>query len=214
MKKITFIYLLGFNFLLLSCTLDGEDNEVSIIESTPNNNDNLSGKPARTDLAFITQQLTNSYKVNFNDSDLSLGQKINLLDSAALYVPLFTTLKPVDFTLPDVTDAYIYLNNHNTAYTTLNVSVSMKGYLDLIVQTGVSDYYLVLQAIQIDSLLTTNEKENLKFIIVYLQDTAPSANGEPIDQSWKKRNIVAAIKGFEKSNANAVFNVALVSVIQ
>ena len=214
MKKITFIYLLVFNFLLLSCTLNGVDNEVIIIESTPNNNDNISEKPAPTDLAIITQQLTNSYKLNFNDSGMSLSQKINLLDSAALYVPSFTTLKPVDFILPDVTEAYVYLNNHNTAYTTLNVSVNMKGYLDMIVQTSVSDYYLLLQAIQIDSLLTTNEKENLKFIIIYLQDTAPSLDGEPIDQSWKRRNIVAAIKGFEKSNANAVFNVALVSVVQ
>src|SRR5690606_35417990 len=128
MKKTTFIYLLGFNFFLLSCTLDDENYEVTTVENPQVKINNFLGKPARTDLAFITQQLTNSYKVNFNDSDLSLGQKINLLDSAALYVPLFTALKPANFTLPDVTNSQVYLNNYNTVYNTLNVSVKMKGY--------------------------------------------------------------------------------------
>lgn len=214
MKKTTFIYLLGFNFFLLSCTFDDVDHEVTIVENDQMKIDNLSGKPSRTDLAFITQQLTNSYKANYNDNNMSLYQKINLLDSAALYVPLFTALKPVNFILPDITSAQVYLNNYNTAYGALNVSVNMKGYLDLVIQTDVADYHSMLQSIEIDSLLTTNEKNRLQFIITYLQDTATGVYGGPIDESWKKRNIVAAVKGFETSSANAVFNVALASVVQ
>ncbi|KAA5535564.1 hypothetical protein [Paenimyroides baculatum] len=214
MKKTTFIYLLGFNFFLLSCTLDDENNNFTTIENAQMKINNPLGKPSRTDLAFITQQLTNSYKANFNDSNMSLYQKIHLLDSAALYVPLFTALKPANFTLPDVTGSQLYLNNYNTVYNTLNVSVKMKGYLDLIIQTEVVDYNSILQNIEIDSLLTINEKNRLQFIITYLQDTATIIYGGPIDESWKRRNIVAAVKGFEISSANAVFNVALVGVMQ
>lgn len=214
MKKNTFIiYLLGFNFLFLSCTFDESDYKPDTVENSQTEI-NLSGKPARTDLAFITQQLTYSYKVNFNDSGMSLGQKINLLDSAGMSVPLFVALRPVNYTLPEVVDAQIYLNNYITAYTNLNVSLKMKGYLNSVIETDVSDYYLIMQALEIDSLLTINEKERLQFIVTYLQDTANSVYGGPKDESWKRRNIVAAIQGFETSNANAVFNVALVSIVQ
>ena len=213
MKKTTFICLLAFNFSLLSCNFDDSYNEVNTVENTQVQINNPLAKPSRTDLAFITQQLTNSYKANFNDSDIPLTQKINLLDSATVYVPLFAEIKPVNFAVPDVEDIQVFLNNYNTAYTNLNVSVDVRDYLDLIVQTEVADYNLLLQSIETDLYLNTYEKHNLQFIVIYMQDTVNAVYGGPKDESWKKRNIVAAVKGFETSNANAVFNVALLSIV-
>ena len=71
-----------------------------------------------------------------------------------------------------------------------------------------AEYDVILNTLQNDELLTTAEKEQLQFIVMYISETA----GEPSDGIWKKRNIVAAIKGFEKSTVNALFNVALVEV--
>ena len=208
MEKTTFIYSLGFLFILMAC--DAGD-----YEQNPTNNLATSlvtaeqGKPVRTDLAFTAQQLAASYSNNFDDTDTTLSQKIVLLDSASLYVPLFNSLKPVDFTLPTTTEAASFLTGHDDSYANLNVSLQMRSYLNVVLATDVVDYITLLATINTDSSLTTTEKEQLQFIITYMNDT----KGDPIeDDSWSKKNIVAAVHGFAKSSANAVFNVALVKV--
>lgn len=68
MKKTTFIYLLGFNFFLLSYTLDYENHEVTTVENARVKINNSLLKSFRKDLASITQQLTNSYKANLSEN--------------------------------------------------------------------------------------------------------------------------------------------------
>lgn len=169
------------------------------------------GKPGRTDLAFIAQQLATSYSTNFDDTGTTLSRKIILMDAASLYVPLFISLKPVGFTLPTSSEANVFLTDYNAAYASLNVSPKMKMYLDSLVTTNNVDYTTLASTINTDLVLTSIEKVQLQFIVTYLGDTY----NDPIeDGSWSKKNIVAAMNGFAKSSANAVFNVALVKIIQ
>lgn len=191
--------------LLGSCTHDGydtyeTDNTALAVQQT-------SGKPARTDLAYIAQQLTSSYNGLNDSTDGTLYQKIVLLDSASLYVPLFTALKPTGFMLPSTTEAQVFITGYSMAYSSLDVSAQMYGYFDTITETTEVDYAALADTIERDTFLTNSEKTQLQFIVTYLNEGGPI-----IDESWKKRNIVAVIKGFEKSSANAVFNVALVAV--
>ncbi len=210
MKKTTFICSLGFLFMLMACDVgDYEQNPTINLADTVVAAEQ--GKPARTDLAFIAQQLATSYSTNFDDTDTTLSQKIVLLDSASLYVPLFISLKPAGFGLPSATEAASFLTGYDYSYTNLNVSLQMKSYLNVLLATDVVDYTTLLAAINTDSSLTTTEKEQLQFIVTYINDT----KGDPIeDDSWSKKNIVAAVHGFAKSSANAMFNVALVKVAQ
>lgn len=212
MKKITFIFLLGFTSLLLSCTAnDYETNTSNETTTSVLVNNTVLGTPGRTDFAFIAQQLANSYKTYYNNTNATLYQNIVLLDSAAVYVPLFTALKNDGFVLPTTTEAQFFLTDYDYSYTDLDVSLQMMVYLDTIVETNGLDYVGITESIQADLILTTTEKMQLQFIVTYFNDTV----GGPIDDdSWSKKNIVAAVKGFEKSNANAVFNVALANITQ
>lgn len=210
MKKTTFIYSLGFLFMLMACDAgDYEQNPTANLADTVVTAEQ--GKPARTDLAFIAQQLATSYSTNFDDTATTLSQKIVLLDSASIDVPLFTSLKPVGFALPTANEANSFLTDYDDSYANLNVSLRMRSYLDVLVTTDEVDYLILADTINADANLTTTEKEQLQFIATYINDT----KGDPIeDDSWSKKNIVAAVHGFAKSTANAVFNVALVQITQ
>jgi len=212
MKKTTFICSLVFLFILMACDAgDYEQAPNTFIHSSETSGTSVQGKPARTDLAFITQQLTAGYVTYFDDRDTTLSQKIVLLDSASLYVPLFTSLKPVGFSLPTATEAAFFLTDYEDSYTALNVSLQMRSYLDTLIGSQSIDYIVLADTIQADLNLTSTEKLQLQFIVIYLGDTY----NDPIeDDSWTKKRIVAAVRGFTKSSANAVFNVALVQITQ
>lgn len=169
----------------------------------------LFGQSVRTDLAFITQQLITSYITSNNSNNSLLTQKIELLDSASLSVPLFISLKPLNFLLPTTTEAEVYLNHFENSYENLNVSAQMLEYLNAIVLAENVNHEVLMNSVQEDVLLNMTEKMQLEFILTYLHENS----GGPIDDdSWSKKNIVAAVKGFEKSNANAVFNVSLIKI--
>lgn len=210
MKKTTFICSLGFLFMFMACDTGDYDTNIHTHSS-----DMVSiadqGKPARTDLAFIAQQLTASYLTHVDDTSTTTSQKIVLLDSASLYVPLFSSLKPAGFTLPTATEATLFLTEYQDSYINLSVSSQMKSYLDTLVISDVVDYIVLTATINSDISLTDTEKVQLLFIVTYLSEN----DGDPIeDVTWSKKNIVAAVQGFSKSSANAVFNVALVKVAQ
>jgi len=204
MKKNTLIFYFSFLLFITSCSLT--EDEVYVEQSQVENNLNVE-KPARTDWAFIAQQLIQSYNNNYSTTGSTLTQKIVRLDSASINVVLYNDLKPINFFLPTTTEAQVFLTNYESAYSSLSVSESMESYFTALLQDD-ANYDVLLNTLQDDELLTTSEKEQLQFIVMYISDTA----GVPNDNIWKKRNIVAAIKGFEKSTANALFNVALVEV--
>lgn len=212
MKKTTLIGSLGFLFMLMACDAGHYEQDSNIGTHTSEiSATSVQGKPAQTDLVFIVQQLTTSYSTNFADTDTTLFQKIVLLDSASIDVPLFTSLKPVEFALPTANEANSFLTDYDDSYANLNVSLRMRSYLDVLVTTDEVDYLILADTINADANLTTTEKEQLQFIATYINDT----KGDPIeDDSWSKKNIVAAVHGFAKSSANAVFNVALVKITQ
>jgi len=210
MKKTTFICSLGFLFMFMACDTGDYDTNIHT-HSSDMVNIAEQGKPARTDLAFITQQLTASYLTHVDDTSTTTSQKIVLLDSASLYVPLFSSLKPAGFTLPTATEATLFLTEYQDSYINLSVSSQMKSYLDTLVISDVVDYIVLTATINSDISLTDTEKVQLLFIVTYLSEN----DGDPIeDVTWSKKNIVAAVQGFSKSSANAVFNVALVKVAQ
>src|SRR6218665_2680332 len=96
MTKTTFICSLGFLFILMACDAGDYEQDPNLgIHSSDTSVIALQGKPGRTDLAFITQQLIAGYSTQFDDTNKTLSQKIVLLDSASLYAPLFSSLKPV-----------------------------------------------------------------------------------------------------------------------
>lgn len=212
MKKNTFICCLGFLFTLMACdTGDFEQDPNLKKHSSDALSTSVPSKPARTDLAFITQRLTESYLIHVDDTNTTTSQKIELLDSASLYVPLFNSLKPTDYTLPTATEAALFLTDYQNSYINLNVSSLMKSYLDVLVLSDTVDYIVLTATIDSDISLTDTEKVQLRFIITYLSEN----DGDPIeDVTWSKKRIVAAVEGFSKSSANAVFNVALVKVAE
>ena len=210
MKKTTFICSLGFLFMLMACDAGDNEQDPNIGTHSSGISDiSVQGKPGRTDLAFIAQQLATSYSTNFDGTGTTLSQKIVLLDSASLYAPLFSSLKPIGFTLPTATEATLFLTDYENSYINMNVSTQVRSYLDVLVATDDVDYILLADMIQADLTLTSTQKIQLQFIVTYLSDTA----GDPIeDDTWTRKNIVAAIHGFDKSSANTVFNVALVKI--
>lgn len=212
MKKTTFICSLGFLFTLMACDAGDFEQDPNLDKhSSDASSNSVQGKPARTDLAFITQQLTASYSTHVDDTSTTTSQKIVLLDSASLYVPLFSSLKPAGFTLPTATEAALFLTDYQNSYINLSVSSLMKSYLDTLVTTDAVDYIVLTETINTDISLTATEKGQLRFIVTYLSEN----DGDPIeDVTWSKKNIVAAVHGFSKSSANAVFNMALVKVAQ
>jgi len=178
MRKNTFIYLLEFNFFLWSCKFNDVKNHTKTSEKAQVKKDNFLVKSSLTYLAFITHQLANSYKANFNYSSMSVYEKIKILYSAALDVPLFTAMKPVNLKVPGLTNVQVlYLNNYNNFYSVFNVCEIMKGYIELIMQKDIAYYSSILQSIKINSRLTENEKSNLQFILTYIQDTVSFAYG-------------------------------------
>lgn len=208
MKKITLMFYTLF--MLIACNVDDYEQEIITETQSANESDTfLKGKAARIDLAFIVQELTNSYDIHFNNNNATLSQKIVLLDSASMYVPLFTSLKPVGFALPTATEAAFFITSYEDSYENLNVSLQMMSYLDILTSMQSVDFTILQNTIQADGVLTPNEKMQLEFIVTYFHETY----GGPIeDDSWSKKRIVAAVKGFEKSKANAVFNMALVKI--
>lgn len=204
MNKVTRIFY--FTFLLFAVSCSFADEELFVEQSQVDNNNHVA-KPPRTDWAFIAAQLVQSYTNNYDATSGTLAQKIARLDSASINVALYSDLKPLNFAVPTITEAQFFLTNYESAYSNLSVSVNMQSYLNALLQYD-ANYDMILNSLQNDAFLTTVEKEQLQFIMMYINDTA----GLPNDDLWKKRNIVAAVKGFEKSTANALFNVALVAV--
>lgn len=212
MTKTTFIFSLGFLFILMACDAGDYEQDPNLgLHSSDSSGMAMQGKNVRTDLAFITQQLTTGYSTHFDDTDKTLSQKIVLLDSASLYAPLFSSLKPAGFTLPTATEAALFLTDYENSYINMNVSTQMRSYLDVLVATDAVDYVTLTETINTDISLTNIEKMKLQFIVTYISEN----DGDPIeDVTWSKKRIVAALQGFSKSSANAVFNVALVKIAQ
>lgn len=204
MNKVTRIFYFTFLLFAVSCSFADEE---LFVEQSQVDNTNHAAKPSRTDWAFIAGQLVQSYTNNYGTMSGTLAQKIVRLDSASMNVALYNDLKPLNFAVPTTTEAQFFLTNYESAYNNLSVSVNMQSYFNALLQYN-ANYTMILNSLQNDTFLTTVEKEQLQFVVNYINDTA----GLPNDDLWKKRNIVAAVKGFEKSTANALFNVALVAV--
>ncbi|UUV20266.1 hypothetical protein [Paenimyroides aestuarii] len=205
MNKITHLFYFVFLICIAACSFTDEEQFVnpSIVV-----NNNHTAKPARTDWAFIAGQLVQSYTNNYSTtSNSTLAEKIVRLDSASMQVVLYNDLKPLNFSAPTTSEAQVFLTNYETAYNNLDVSVTMKSYLTAFLQEN-PNYDILLTTIERDILLTLTEKKQLRFIAMWLVDTTTP----PEVDIWKKRKILAAVKGFEQSTANALFNVALVEI--
>lgn len=204
MNKVTRIFYFTFLLFAVSCSFADEE---LFVEQSQVDKTNHAAKPPRTDWAFIAGQLVQSYTNNYGTTSATLAQKIVRLDSASMNVALYNDLKPLNFVLPTTTDAQVFLVNYETAYNNLDVSVTMKSYLTAFLQEN-PNYDVLLNALSNETMLTQDEERQLRFIAMWLVDSATP----PEEDIWRKRKIVAAVKGFEKSTANALFNVALVAV--
>lgn len=205
MKKCCSFLLLPM--LLFSCTSDfDESNEIQ--QEQPNIVSNMTTNSVSINLNQIVTQLVTTYKaVYISNSNNTLSQKIMLLEKVAIQNTNFTEVKPNNFTIPTEEEAKRFIVNYDLEYSNLNVSQSVKAYFNSILQydRNVSD---LLYSINSDEQLNLTEKNLLIFTVNCLNDH--NING---DNNWNKRMIVAATLGFEKSSANAVFNIALLNII-
>ncbi len=200
-------YLLIVLLLLgISCNSDHEE---SFKENNTSKHYSLKSISVNNDLSTIVLQLINAYNINLtNNSTNGLFNKIALLDSISSQNIKFEAIKPVNYSLITVTDAQNIIYNYNEKYLTLHVSLVVKDYFNAVIQENNLDN--LITAITADEELTVNDKDLLFFIISCLENTPPGSNNNDVD--WKKKMIVSATLGFKESNANAVFNVALMHI--
>ncbi|SFN54746.1 hypothetical protein SAMN05421741_10710 [Paenimyroides ummariense] len=197
--------LLSIPMLMLSCTNDFD-------ESTPKQEDQanvISNKTTNSvsiNLNNIVTELVTTYKLAYGaNSNNTLSQKIALLEKVSNENAKFAEIKPADFNVPTEVEVKKFLFNYDLEYNNLKVSQRVKTYFNSTLQyeNNLND---LLYSISVDEQLSLNEKNLLIFTVNSLNDL----DGNDFD--WKRRRIVAATLGFEKSSANAVFNVALLKI--
>ena len=160
-------------------------------------------------LNSIVSQLVDDYTdIALENTPTTLTQKITLLDSVSLQNTAFLQIKPTGYTLISNNEAQLFLQNYEEEYTALNISTNVADYFELII-TEDSNLTTIIGWVNADTILTTNEKQLLHFIINCLDSNPPPDNG---DNDWRKKMIVAATLGFNQNTAQAVFNTSLLIV--
>ncbi len=200
--------LLSIPMLMLSCTNDFD-------ESTPKQEEQanvISNKTTNSvsiNLNNIVTELVTTYKVVYGTNpNITLSQKIALLQKVSNENINFVEIRPADFNVPSEDEAKKFIVNYDVEYNRLNISTKVKTYFNTILEIGNDNVWSdLLSTVAADDQLTINEKNLLNFTLSNFNDH----NGNK-DNDWKKRMIVAGTLGFEKSSANAVFNVAIVEI--
>ncbi len=200
--------LLSIPMLMLSCTNDFD-------ESTPKQEEKanvISNKATNSvsiNLNNIVTELVTTYKLAYGtNSNNTLSQKIALLEKVSNENVKFAEIKPADFNVPSEDEAKKFIVNYDVEYNRLNTSTKVKTYFNAILEAESNTNLIdLLSVVAADDQLTINEKNLLSFTLNSLND-----NNDNGDHHWKRRMIVAATLGFEKSSANAVFNVAIVEI--
>lgn len=200
--------LLSIPMLMLSCTNDfdesspkQEDQAIEIANKTTNS--------VSINLNNIVTELVTTYKLAYGaNSNNTLLQKIALLEKVSNENAKFAEIKPADFNVPTEEDAKKFIVNYDVEYNSLNTSTKVKTYFNAILEAENNTNLIdLLSAVAADDQLTINEKNLLNFTLSNFND-----HNRNKDNDWKKRMIVAGTLGFEKSSANAVFNVAIVEI--
>ena len=197
--------LLSMPMLLFSCTNDF-DEPVQNQQERPNVVSNMTTSSVSINLNEIVTQLVTTYKsVNVENFNTTLSQKIMMLEKVSAENISFKEIKPAEFSIPTEVEVKKFLFNYDLEYNNLKVSQRVKTYFNSTLQyeNNLND---LLYSISVDEQLSLNEKNLLIFTVNSLNDL----DGNDFD--WKRRRIVAATLGFEKSSANAVFNVALLKI--
>lgn len=197
---------LSMPMLLFSCTNDFDEYVQNQQERT-NVVSNMTTNSVSINLSEIVTQLVTTYKyVNAENSNTTLSQKIVMLEKVSAENINFKEIKPADFSLLTEAGAKKFLFNYDLEYNNLIVTQDVKTYYNSILQydNNLND---LLYSISVDEQLSLNDKNLLIFTVNSLND-----NNDNGDHHWKKKMIVAATLGFEKSSANAVFNVALLKI--
>src|SRR5690606_16390827 len=191
----------------ISCSEDfNESAETVSLENYATNSVQAS---APISLNSIVSQLVSGYTaVVSENTPATLTQKITLLDSVSLQNTTFLQIKPTGYTLISNNEAQLFLQNYEEEYTALNISTNVADYFELII-TEDSNLTTIIGWVNADTILTTNEKQLLHFIINCLDSNPPPDNG---DNDWRKKMIVAATLGFNQNTAQAVFNTSLLIV--
>lgn len=143
-------------------------------------------------------------------SAFTITNYIQKLDSISQTQTGFVTLKPANYQPVSSVNATSFLTYQQTTYDQLNVSITVKNYLDALLMTSTErSISLLINQIHTDGLLSTNERQ----MLVYIANTASVVykNGKPYvyKPDWDKRKICGIAEGWNISIANAVFNAAL-----
>lgn len=205
MKKKYLLFLLLA--LTVSCSADfNEPTETIPLENYATHSVQTN---ATIGLNSIVSQLVDDYTdIALENTPTTLTQKITLLDSVSLQNTAFLQIKPTGYTLISNNEAQLFLQNYEEEYTALNISTNVADYFELII-TEDSNLTTIIGWVNADTILTTNEKQLLHFIINCLDSNPPPDNG---DNDWRKKMIVAATLGFNQNTAQAVFNTSLLIV--
>jgi len=199
--------LLSIPMLMLSCTNDfdesfpKQEDQANVISDKTTNSVSIN-------LNNIVTELVTTYKLAYGtNSNNTLLQEIALLEKVSNENANFVEIKPADYNVPSEDEAKKIIVNYDVEYNRLNISTKIKTYFNFILENGNDNWIDLLSAVAVDDQLTINEKNLLNFTLNSLND-----NNDKGDHHWKRRMIVAATLGFEKSSANAVFNVALLKI--
>ncbi|MBW3519965.1 hypothetical protein [Flavobacterium sp. NKUCC04_CG] len=164
--------------------------------------------PKTTYIHLIAPQLVKSYKEYIDLNPVTtLSQKLAALDMVSNQNSSFTAIKPMNYQLISDFKANQLTGNVDQLYIDLNVSNSVKYYLDnlLLPTTNLS---AMLTSIDLDKNLTADEIKLLSTIVAVFQ-TELIGND---DDSWRRTMIVGLVMGLKESNAQATFNISWIKI--
>ncbi len=202
-----FYYLLPLaTIFITSCNADFEERDSL---------DSLTGKSSMNvpiqktaDIHLIAPQLVAAYKdyVELNPVT-TFSQKRAALDMVSNQNSLFMDIKPTNYQLISEFKANLITGNVDQLYTDLNVSNSVKYYLDKLLLSN-TNLSIMLTDIDLDKNLTKDESKLLNTVI-YVFQTDLIGND---DDSWRKNMIVGLLLGLQESKAQATFNVSWIKI--
>lgn len=179
----------------------------------PNESDTFytSQSTSYVSLIVIEMEITNPFTQQLiATTNWTTQQYINKLDSIANLTESFETIKPATYVTLTAQEADSFLHNYDISYNQLNVSATVKAYMDQLLQyRKLKDLITLYENIQNDPTLTLSEKQLLTYLVDSLSKNTMGQGDNPI---WRKRKICAITIGWQDSTAQAVFNAALVNV--
>src|SRR5690606_28224648 len=158
-KLSTTIFGVFCLLLIASCTAVENDNpsiqETTAVQTLSQKNTN--------NMALTVSQMVSSYNSIYGTEQTTVSDYIDRLNFIGTNNMLFNQYSSNNFILPTINEVNSFLgDNVDNSFLSLNLSVKMKSYIDVILNTE-NNFESLIPTIEQDLDLTNNEKYSLLF---------------------------------------------------